>query len=113
MLDPAECLTFLQIVPKKREGDMFNKWHVETGKRARNEGRGGGGGKKDGKSIKSIGICSYIRKLIIEYERVSMVCDALANAQAQHYLAKAKRKKKETVNTNKNKQHQWKNAVTL
>ena len=72
MQDPAECLTFLQIVPKKCEGDMFNKWHVETGKRARNEGRGGGGGggeKKDGKSIKSIGICSYIRKLIIEYER--------------------------------------------
>lgn len=107
MLDPAECLTFLQIVPKNREGDMFNKWHVETGKRARNQKRGGGGGEeKDGKSIKSIGICSYIRKLIIEYERVSMVCDALANAQAQHYLAKAKRKKKETVNTNKNKQHQ-------
>ena len=42
-----------------------------------------------------------------------MVCDALANAQAQHYLAKAKRKKKETVNRNKIKQHQWKNAVTL
>ena len=42
MLDPAECLTFLQIVPKNREGDMFNKWHVETGKRARNQERGGG-----------------------------------------------------------------------
>lgn len=93
---------------------MFNKWHVETGKRARNEGRRGGGGRGERrKEFKLIGICSCIRKLIIECERVSMVCDALENAQAQHYLAKAKRKKNETVNTNKNKQHQWKNAVTL
>ena len=86
---------------------------LKQGREHETRREGGGGEEKDGKSIKSIGICSYIRKLIIEYERVSMVCDALANAQAQHYLAKAKRKKKETVNRNKIKQHQWKNAVTL
>ena len=38
MLDPAEFLTFLQTVPKNREGDMFNKWHETR--------RGGGGGER-------------------------------------------------------------------
>jgi hypothetical protein len=61
MLYFAGCLTFLKIVPKDRAKEICSTNDVlRRGKRGVKE--------KERIRIKGIGICSYISKLITEYE---------------------------------------------